>query len=155
MEVSSIHAASMSRVSTLETPNLSSPPTALLKRRRAILSCLDQGSASVTLSAGFLESIPFAQPSIMRFWPSPSHRSAKPSEARMRNRGLWHGWLDLDLKSVRAKLAGEEKVETLSSSITSRRRCVISGSAVIYGGDWFRTRNSSQGEVLWKPGKRL
>ena len=37
----------------------------------------------------------------------------------------------------------------------SSRRWVISGSAEIYGGVRFRTRNSSHGEVLWNPGNRL
>ena len=37
----------------------------------------------------------------------------------------------------------------------SSRRWIISGSAEIYGGVKFRTRNSSHGEVLWNPGKRL
>jgi hypothetical protein len=37
----------------------------------------------------------------------------------------------------------------------SSRRWMISGSAVIYGGVKFRTKNSSHGEVLWKPGNRL
>ena len=37
----------------------------------------------------------------------------------------------------------------------SSRRWIISGSAVIYGGVMFRTRNSSHGEVLWNPGNKL
>ena len=37
----------------------------------------------------------------------------------------------------------------------SSRRWIISGSAEIYGGVMFRTRNSSHGEVLWNPGNRL
>jgi hypothetical protein len=37
----------------------------------------------------------------------------------------------------------------------SIRRWIMSGSAEIYGGVRFRTRNSSHGEVLWNPGNRL
>ena len=37
----------------------------------------------------------------------------------------------------------------------SSRRWTISGSAEIYGGVMFRTKNSSHGEVLWNPGNRL
>ena len=40
-------------------------------------------------------------------------------------------------------------------SQVSSRRWIISGSAEIYGGVRFRTRNSSHGEVLWNPGSRL
>ena len=32
---------------------------------------------------------------------------------------------------------------------------MISGSEEIYGGVWFRTRNSSHAVVLWKPGYKL
>jgi hypothetical protein len=44
----------------LTTPNLSSPPTVYLSNLKAILSCCDQGFASVTLSGGLQDIIPLA-----------------------------------------------------------------------------------------------
>jgi hypothetical protein len=73
---------------------------------------------------------PFAQLVIIRCCPSPLHKSTKPSDDRIRYRG---------------------EHENGPSSL----RCVTSGCAVIYGGVRLRNRNSSQGVVLWNPGKRL
>lgn len=116
----------MSRVSTRETLYRSSPPNARRSNRRAIFSL-------PIVLALFPEAHAFmvcAQLVIMRCWPSPLQRSAKPSDDKIKNRG--------------------PRIEGSSS-----RRCVTSGWAVIYGGVWLRTRNSSHGEVLWNPGKRL
>jgi hypothetical protein len=141
MAVSSIHATSISSVSTFETL-YRSPPNALLSSFSAILfdfssgfplaiaaltSCIHLANAH---TSGLFTAILFAQLVIMRCCPSPLQRSAKPSDVRIKYRG--------------------DDEDRLSS-----RRCVISGCAVIYGGVRLRRRNSSQGEVLWNPGKRL
>ena len=162
IDVSSIQAPSISKVNTLDTPNLSSPPTARRRSLNAILSCWDQGLASVTLSGGLRATILLAQLSKIRFWPSPSHRSAKPSDARMRNRGrgsmggarLLIFLNDFFVKGILLLVVVRWRLLPVFLGPSSRR-WLISGSAVIYGGVMFRTRNSSHGEVLWNPGNRL
>ena len=166
IDVSSIQDPSISKVNTLDTPNLSSPPRVRRRSLNAILSCWDQGFASVTLSGGLRDIMSLAQLSTIRVWPSPSHRSAKPSEARMRNRGrrfvagvgllmLLNGFFVKEILLVLVRGRGLLLLLVPLLWPLSSRRWLISGSAVIYGGVMFRTRNSSHGEVLWNPGNRL
>jgi hypothetical protein len=124
MAVSSIHATSMSRVNTRETLYRSSPPSARRSNRRAILSGRSFAPAPPPAPpANGCDTIDCAQLATIRCCPSPVHRSENPSDDRIRKRGLHEG-------------------------LSSSRRCVTSGRAVIYGGVRLRTRNSSHGEVL-------
>ena len=118
----------MSNVRARDTLYRSSPPRARRSNPSAILSTL----SSLSLFPYDVVAMLFAQLSMIRFCPSPLHRSAKPSDDNIRYRG---------------RLDDEDGL--------SRRRWVTSGCAVMYGGVRLRTRNSSQGEVLWKPGNKL
>ena len=124
--VSSIQATSISKVKTRETLKQSSPPRASRRSCSAIFVL----PVFPPTPTGRFRTMRRAQ--FVRTHSSPwlLHKSVKPSENRIRNRGVL-------------------------GARGSRRRCVISGMAEMYGGDRFRTRNSSQGEVSWNPGKRL
>jgi len=76
----------------------------------------------------------------MRCWPSPSHKSMNPSEARMRNLGsAVEGWggdgdREADQKRLRAILEGvlgAVPAGVVEGSVVSSRRWMICGSAVI------------------------
>ena len=148
--VSSSHAASKSRVKALETLVVSSPSACLSSLNAKLsLGCLGPGSAALILSDLHLFKIRWpdepddlltiflAHLLIILFCISwLPHKSAKPSDARMRNHGV----------SLSRLFVAE---------YSSKRRWTTSGSAVIYGGVKLRARNSSQGETLWNPGSRL
>lgn len=125
----------MSSVKTRDTLNRSSPPSDLRSSLRAILRDSapklarkeDRGEGVVgdvgnEGAVAMLMTILSAQSATILCWPSLSHRSGKPSDARIKNRGE-------------------------DGDGSSRRRWVISASAEMYGGVWLRTRNSSQGAV--------
>lgn len=89
-------------------------------------------------------------------------RSEKPSDARTRNLGrgsIVGGSDERNGQNIFAKLATDLLFEfpvlrcdgvgrTVDAGDSSSRRWRISGSAVIYGGVRFLTRNSSHGDVL-------
>ena len=112
--VSSIHATSISSVSTFETL-YRSPPSDLLSSLSAILSDPVSGfpfaiarpnARTDNVEGSGFEAVLFTQLVIMRCCPSPLHRSAKPSDDRI-------------------KYLGEDEVRP------SSRRCVTSGCAVM------------------------
>jgi len=169
MLVSSIHASSISSVNTLETLRRSSPPIARRSSLSAILSSVDHGRESVSVTGGRTRDIEYAQDAIMYFSLSleveggraSEQISENPSDARMRNFGSgftvcgsaeregqkrflakFANVLVIELSTWPTLIVNVDPVNSLSSLLW-----MIWGSAVIYGGVIFLTKNSSHGDV--------